>query len=101
MTDIKFGENSTVCKYLESQSNEGHIQDNNFQPLPSNQEYWPTIIKKLIHYQLQKPPATWMTEKTNAKKMPQYMAITNYSKHETYKETNQIARQIEILIIKG
>ena len=29
------------------------------------------------------------------------MAITNYSKHETYKETTQLARQIEILIIKG
>ena len=64
-------------------------------------EYWPTIVKKLINYLLQKPPATWMTEKTNAKKLPQYMAITNYSKHETYKETTQIARQIEILIIKG
>ena len=33
-------------------------------------EYWPTIVKKLINYLLQKPPATWMTEKTNAKKLP-------------------------------
>ena len=64
-------------------------------------ENWPTILTKLIHNHLQKPPATRMTEKTISNKLPDYRATSTIVKHETNNKTTQKARQIEILMIKG